>query len=205
MICAATTLVNTWWGLYAASRQFDLNVVALVPFFLVCASFALAIDYGLFLLTRFREEVTSGHSLEVCIARMLFYSGHVTVLSGTVLCVSASGYFFFPSANQLQILSYAIGLCLNIGLSMVTSLTITPCMLACFPTFFDVQTGVHAASTANRVQTRGSKAWKWWGQFVTRRPNCYIIPAVCYLFMLPICYQVVYLEENLNLQNNFAT
>merc|ERR1719310_1480324 len=205
LCCALITLVLTWWGLYTASRQFELNVVALVPFFLICSSFALAIDYGLFLLTRFREEITSGHSLEVCIARMLFYSGHVTCLSGTVLCISASGYFFFPHANQLQILSYALGLVMNITLSMVTSLTITPCMLACFPHFFDVQTGVHATTATNRVQTRGSKAWKAWGQFVTRKPNCYIIPSVCYLVMMPIAYQVVYLQENLNLQNNFAT
>merc|ERR1719487_2093128 len=105
MICACTSLVLTWWGLYVASKQFELNVVALVPFFLICSSFALAIDYGLFLLTRFREEVGSGHSLEVCIARMLFYSGHVTCLSGAVLSICASGYFLFPYANQLQILS----------------------------------------------------------------------------------------------------
>jgi len=204
-ICACTSLVLTWWGLYVASKQFDLNVVALVPFFLICSSFALAIDYGLFLLTRFREELISGHSLEVCIARMLFYSGHVTCLSGAVLIISASGYFMFPSANQLQILSYALGICMNICLSMLTSLTITPCMLACFPQTFDITTGVQATLENNRLQTRGSKLWKEWGQFVTKKPNCYIIPAVCYLIMLPVAYQVLYLEENLNLQNNFAT
>lgn len=204
-ICATATMVISWWALYSTSKQFDLNVVALVPFFLICSSFALAIDYGLFLLTRFREEVTSGHSLEVCIARMLFYSGHVTCLSGAVLSICASGYFLFPHANQLQILSYALGLVLNITLSMLTSLTITPCLLACFPHFFDIQTGVQATTATNRIQTRGSKVWKAWGQFVTKSPNHWIIPTVCYLVMLPVAYQTVYLQENLNLQNNFAT
>jgi uncharacterized membrane protein YdfJ with MMPL/SSD domain len=136
---------------------------------------------------------------------MLFYSGHVTVLSGAVLSICASGYFLFPHANQLQILSYAMGLVLNIILSMLTSLTITPCLLACFPTFFDIQTGVQATTATNRIQTRGSKIWKQWGQFVTRRPNHIIIPLVCYLIMLPVAYQALYLEENLNMQNNFAT
>merc|ERR1719310_430788 len=127
-ICATATMVISWWALYSASKQFDLNVVALVPFFLICSSFALAIDYGLFLLTRFREELASGQSLEVCLARMLYYSGHVTCLSGAVLLVICSGYFFFQDANELQIASFALGVCLNIALSLLTSLTITPCL-----------------------------------------------------------------------------
>merc|ERR1719159_1944898 len=113
-ICAISSMLLTWMVIFLIINLTALNVVNLVPFFVVCSSFALGIDYGLFLLTRFREELAAGQSLEVCLARMLYYSGHVTCLSGAVLLVICSGYFFFQDANELQIASFALGVCLSI-------------------------------------------------------------------------------------------
>lgn len=205
-ICALVSLVTTWMVLYVAAESMNLHVVALVPFFLICSSFALAVDYGLFLLTRFREELALGHSLEVCLSRMLYYSGHVTCLSGSVLILTVSGYFFFPDSNELQIFSYALGVCTNIVMSLLTSLTITPCLLAMFPKFFGVEVlNEPAADELAQGTSHTQKAWKSWGRLVTRHPYMYAIPVVTYLVMLPVALHVRHFRENLNLQNNFAT
>ena len=48
---------------------------------------ALAIDYSLFMLTRYMEEVQSGASTEMALKSMMRQSGHVVMISASVLII----------------------------------------------------------------------------------------------------------------------
>ena len=48
---------------------------------------ALAIDYSLFMLTRYMEEVQSGASTEMSLKSMMRQSGHVVMISASVLII----------------------------------------------------------------------------------------------------------------------
>ena len=53
----------------------------------MAVSLALSIDYSLFLLTRFNEEMGNGVSVETAVTTMLATQGHTVLVSGSTLCL----------------------------------------------------------------------------------------------------------------------
>lgn len=59
---------------------------------------AMSIDYSLFFLRRFRDEVHRGDSsVDRCIRNALRHAGHVILLSGTTIVVVFMGFLLLPS------------------------------------------------------------------------------------------------------------
>ncbi|MGK5631411.1 MMPL family transporter [Streptomyces sp. URMC 123] len=58
--------------------------------------FALAVDYGLFVVTRFREERAAGAGLEEAVARGVRTAGRAVVVSACVVALSLCALFVFP-------------------------------------------------------------------------------------------------------------
>ena len=59
---------------------------------------AMSIDYSLFFLRRFRDEVARGEgSVDTGICNALRHAGHVILLSGTTIVVVFLGFLLLPS------------------------------------------------------------------------------------------------------------
>ena len=58
----------------------------------------LAIDYGLFMVSRFREELDKGRSTEEAVATTTATAGQTVVFSAAMVAVALSGLFLFPQA-----------------------------------------------------------------------------------------------------------
>ncbi|MGV9414070.1 MMPL family transporter [Nocardia sp. NPDC003693] len=87
----------------------------------------LAIDYGLFIVSRFREELAAGHGTPAAVRRTVMTAGRTVVFSATIIVASLGGLLLFP---QEFLKSIAYGAIATVTLAAITALTVLPAMLA---------------------------------------------------------------------------
>ncbi|MBF6296244.1 MMPL family transporter [Nocardia amamiensis] len=87
----------------------------------------LAIDYGLFIVSRFREELAEGYDTRAAVRRSVMTAGRTVVFSATMIIASLGGMLLFP---QGFLKSVAYGTIATVSLAALTAITILPAMLA---------------------------------------------------------------------------
>ncbi|WP_342802282.1 MMPL family transporter, partial [Nocardia sp. No.11] len=87
----------------------------------------LAIDYGLFIVSRFREELAEGYDTKAAVRRSVVTAGRTVVFSATMIIASLGGVLLFP---QGFLRSVAYGTIATVSLAALTAVTILPAMLA---------------------------------------------------------------------------
>ncbi|MCV7099679.1 MMPL family transporter [Mycobacterium palustre] len=126
---------------------------------------ALAVDYSLFILMRFREELRSGRQHTDAVDAAMATSGLAVVLSGATVVASLTGIYII---NTPALKSMATGAILAVAVAMLSSATLTPAVLATF--------GRSAAKRSRLLhwsrQPEGtqSRFWNRWIGWVMRRP-----------------------------------
>ena len=101
---------------------FALNVVSML-------GLGLGIDYGLLLVSRFREERGSGASVADAVATTVATAGVTVVFSALTVAVAMSGMFVFADPTMT---SFGVAGLAAVMFSMVAALTLLPAMLALF-------------------------------------------------------------------------
>ncbi|MEE2035295.1 MMPL family transporter, partial [Rhodococcus chondri] len=86
----------------------------------------LAIDYGLFMVSRFREELAEGYETAAAVRRTVMTAGRTVVFSATMVVTSLGGLLLFPQ-GFLKSVSY--GAIATISLAALTSVTVLPAIL----------------------------------------------------------------------------
>lgn len=126
---------------------------------------ALAVDYSLFILMRFREELRTGRQPRQAVDAAMSTSGLAVVLSGMTVIASLTGIYVI---NTPALKSMATGAILAVAVAMLTSTTLTPAALATF--------GRAAAKRSpllhwsRRPESTQSRFWNRWIGWVMRRP-----------------------------------
>lgn len=90
---------------------------------------ALAVDYSLFILMRYREELRCGRRPPDAVDAAMATSGLAVVLSGMTVIASLTGIYLI---NTPALRSMATGAILAVAVAMLTSATLTPAVLATF-------------------------------------------------------------------------
>src|SRR5689334_3556618 len=90
---------------------------------------ALAIDYSLFILMRYREELRAGRDPTEAVDAAMATSGLAVVLSGLTVIASMTGIYLI---NTPVLVSMATGAILAVAVAVLTSATLTPAVLATF-------------------------------------------------------------------------
>jgi trehalose monomycolate/heme transporter len=86
----------------------------------------IAIDYGLFVVSRFREEIAEGYDTETAVRRAVTTAGRTVIFSSVLIVASAAGLLLFPQ-GFLRSLTYAM--IASVMLSAVLSITALPACL----------------------------------------------------------------------------
>ena len=86
----------------------------------------IAIDYGLFVVSRFREELAEGYDTETAVRRAVMTAGRTVVFSSVLIVASAAGLLLFPQ-GFLRSLTYAM--IASVMLSAILSITVLPACL----------------------------------------------------------------------------
>ena len=143
---------------------------------------AVAIDYALFIVSRYRNEIHDGHDPEEACGRALGTAGSAVVFAGLTVIIALAGL----SVIGIQMLtSMGLGSAFAVAIAVVIALTLLPAMLGFAGT--RVMRG--------KLQTRHMKALERgegesmgvrWAKFVTRNPVKVLVTSVIGLGLLAI-------------------
>ncbi|MCV7248679.1 MMPL family transporter [Mycobacterium koreense] len=140
---------------------------------------ALAIDYSLFILMRYREELRAGRQPQEAVDAAMATSGLAVVLSGLTVIASVCGIYLI---NTPVLVSMATGAILAVAVAVLTAATLTPAVLATF--------GRRAAQRAallhwsRRPELTESRFWTRWVGWVMRRPWLSALAAATLLILM---------------------
>ncbi|MEV0294472.1 MMPL family transporter [Nocardia sp. NPDC050710] len=141
----------------------------------------LAIDYGLFMVSRFREELAEGYDTRAAVRRTVMTAGRTVVFSATMIIASLGGMLLFP---QGFLKSVAYGTIATVSLAALTAITILPAMLGVLGPRVDMLglKRFRKNKTADEVENG------FWGkttQWVMKHPLKIAVP-ICIVLLLLI-------------------
>ncbi|OZC69946.1 RND transporter [Rhodococcus sp. 15-725-2-2b] len=87
----------------------------------------LAIDYGLFIVSRFREELGDGRSTPDAVRRSVMTAGRTVAFSATIIVACLGGLLLFPHGF---LRSVALGSIATVALAALNAITILPAILS---------------------------------------------------------------------------
>jgi RND superfamily putative drug exporter len=157
----------TLGAMYLIGRATSMSIFAMNVATLL--GLAVAIDYALFIVWRFREELHRGASVKDAVVVTTARAGRSVFYSGAAVMVGVVGLVFFPSPG---LRSLGIGGALVVFFSVVASITFMPAVLSV------LGTKVNAIPVIRLHGAHESKRWKWWSRVVLRRPWVSIVVAL---------------------------
>lgn len=180
------TVVVTMGLVYALSMHTTMSVfvTSTVSMF----GIALAVDYSLFILMRFREELRTGRQPQQAVDAAMATSGLAVVLSGMTVIASLTGIYLI---NTPALRSMATGAILAVGVAMLTSATLTPALLATFSRAAAKRSVL--LHWSRRPESTVSRFWTRWVTWVMRRPwiSALMASAVLLLMAAPATSMVL--------------
>jgi RND superfamily putative drug exporter len=139
----------------------------------------LGIDYGLFVVSRFREELHRQGSVEDAVARTVATAGRTVAVSGITVATALASLMLFP---ETFLRSMGYGGVATVLVDMLAALTVLPALLAV------LGPRVNALRIRRTVQrapaAEHSGGWYRLASSVMRRPLLYAIPIVVVLLAL---------------------
>jgi RND superfamily putative drug exporter len=137
----------------------------------------LAIDYGLFVVGRFREELRRSGSTEAALARTMATAGRTVAVSGVTVAVALASLMLFP---EVFLRSMGYGGVATVVVDMLAALTVLPALLAVLgPRVNALRV---RRSVARRRPDETSGGWYRLARSVMRRPAIYAaVIVVCLL------------------------
>ena len=99
---------------------FAVNIITLI-------GLGMAIDYALFVVSRFREELAAGHDTPTAIARVMATAGRTVLVSGLTIALALASLLIFP---QVFLRSMGLGGVAAVLVAMLAALTVLPALLA---------------------------------------------------------------------------
>ena len=148
---------------------FALNIVTLL-------GLGLAIDYSLFMVSRFREELAEGRSVPDAVERTVATAGRTVAFSGLIVTVALAGLLVFP---QMFLQSMGLGGMAAVTVAAVTSLTVLPAVLGML--------GHRVNALRLPFLRRRGEGGAFWGRLaraVLRRPVAVMVSTVGLLLLL---------------------
>ena len=162
--------------IYGLSRSFPISVY--VTNMASMIGIGVAVDYSLFIVSRFRRELHGGATSETALQRALASSGTAVVFSGATVAISLAALFAID-VNALR--SMAVGAIVVVCISVLASVTLLPALLATVGTRVDR----FQLRLPWRTGEEGSDAlWTRWAHAVMRRPVTALAGGVVVMLLL---------------------
>lgn len=152
---------------------YSANVVSML-------GLGLAIDYALFIVSRFREEQAQGQGIDDNVCRTLITAGRTVAFSGLTVAASLFCLAFFPQ-RFFQNMGLAGGV--SVVAAMLTAIVVLPALLALLGDRVNRWALPVLARRAER-QTVGRGWWYGFSHFIMRYPYSVIVVTLSLLFTL---------------------
>jgi uncharacterized membrane protein YdfJ with MMPL/SSD domain len=149
--------------------QYTINVCSLI-------GTGVAIDYSLFIVSRYREELAAGLDVRAALVRAMGTAGRVVAFSGVAVATGLAGLLFF---DRSYLFAMGIGGVIVVALGVVFALTFLPALLAVLGRGID-------AGRLPRPRPRAEGLWHRTAIRVMRRPLLFLIPTLGLLLVMGI-------------------
>ena len=149
--------------------QYTINVCSLI-------GTGVAIDYSLFIVSRYREELAAGKAVRDALVRAMTTAGRVVAFSGVAVASGLTGLLFFDGS---YLFAMGIGGMIVVALAVVFALTFLPALLAVLGPRID----------AGRLPRRAARAGGMWHRTairVMRRPLLFLLPTLGLLLLMGV-------------------
>jgi RND superfamily putative drug exporter len=125
------------------------------------------IDYALFIVTRYRQNVQAGIESGEAVAMAVNTSGRAVFFAGVTVCIAVLGMFLL----QVEFLrGIAVATAMAVFLTMVAALTLLPALLGFFGRHVLSRREQHRLAAEGAHAPELSGKWAQWAQLVQRRP-----------------------------------
>src|SRR5215813_2535611 len=148
--------------------QYTINVVTLI-------GLGVAIDYSLFIVSRFRDELGTGASVELALVRAVDTSGRAVAFSGLAVAVGLSGLLFYRGSYLSAMgLSGAI----VVACAVAYALTLLPALLSV------LGRGIERGRVPLPRLADRPGVWHSFSTWVMRHPLLVLVPNLAILLLL---------------------
>jgi len=183
------TIVGGLAGTYFLNRftdvsQYALNIVTLI-------GLGVSIDYSLFVVNRFRDELASGASREDAISTTIATAGRAITFSGLTVAVGLSAMLFFQGTFMA---SMGAAGTIVVGIAILYGLTFLPALLSIIGPAVNIRLFRYlwnlilmrsrkaAYANAIYVKPRGRGGfWATLAAWVMKRPVVVLVPTILFL------------------------
>jgi uncharacterized membrane protein YdfJ with MMPL/SSD domain len=187
LLVAGLAIPTTLAGVFLVAQTTELSIY--VQNVATMLGLALAIDYSLFMVSRFREELRRGRSVAQAVETTVATSGKAVAFSGLAVAIGLSGLLLFQPA---ALRSFGIGGSIVVASSVFYALTFLPAVLGMLGHRVNALSlgGLFAAirrrlgrPVGARVADPSRSRWARVARAVMARPLAFLIPAVLFLLL----------------------
>ncbi|MEA2244854.1 MAG: putative drug exporter of the superfamily [Solirubrobacteraceae bacterium] len=172
--------------IYLLSRQMEMSVFTTNMASMI--GIGVAVDYSLFILARYREEIAAGRDAGAARGIALATSGVAVLFSGMTVVASLAGLLL---VDTTALRSMALGAILVVAVSVLTASTLLPALISILgPRAHRPGRLLGRVAAAVRAR-RGARPprdpfWQRWTTFVMRRPLVAIAASASVLLVLAV-------------------
>ncbi|MGZ9277152.1 MAG: MMPL family transporter [Candidatus Limnocylindrales bacterium] len=188
LVVALLAIPTTLGGVYLAAQATELSIY--VQNVATMLGLALAIDYSLFMVSRFREELGRGRDVATAVQITVATSGKAVTFSGLAVAIGLSGLLLFePSALR----SFGIGGALVVASSVFYALTFLPAALGMLGPRVNSLSVAGLRDRTKRALGRpigdaaeraSASRWEHVAHAVMARPFAVLIPTLAFLLLV---------------------
>ena len=160
--------LTIWLSNTMEVTQYAINIITLI-------GIGVSVDYSLFLVNRFREELNRGRDIRTSTAMTVATAGKAVFFSGVTVAIGLMGMLFFTGTG---LPSLGIGGTLAVSVAMLFSVIVLPAVLAILGHKVFVGKIKFAFSTENDT---GDGVWAKIATTVMERPWAVLIPTLVIL------------------------
>ena len=178
--------VTIWLSNITDVTQYALNIITLI-------GIGVSVDYSLFMVYRFREEINNGRDIRTSVAMTVATAGKAVFFSGITVAIGLMGMLFFENTG---LPSLGIGGTLAVSIAMVFSIVVLPSILALLGNKLDkdllfsfklpiigkqinIPNKIKFSFDTDNIEEDG--AWAKIANFVMKRPWAVLIPTLVIL------------------------
>ena len=161
--------LTIWLSNITDVTQYAVNIISLI-------GIGVSIDYSLFMVNRFREEMTRGRDVRTATAMSVATAGKAVFFSGVTVGIGLMGMLFFENTG---IPSLGIGGTLAVAVAMIYSLIVLPSILAMLGT--KVSDGWKLPFSFKTENDDENGIWSKIAKTVMERPLVVLIPTLILL------------------------
>jgi putative drug exporter of the RND superfamily len=170
---AAISVIGTLLVLFLLTLATDVSIFSIN--LTTALGIGLGIDYSLFIVSRFREELRAGAAPDDAIVRTVDTAGRTILFSGLTVAIALSALLVFP---MYFLRSFAYAGIAVVALASFGALVLLPSLLAA------IGPGVDRWTLLRRTPKENGGSWHRVATFVMRRPWPIAISVVAVLLLL---------------------